>query len=354
MKKNVTLTILIATLILGLSVVAQAAEKKLLLKAPLVFATALPVLGDTVPEFAADVKAMSNGNINVKLYEPGKLLPPFEILGAVSAGKVNAGCSTAAYWQGKMPEAALFSAFPFGPEIDEYMAWFFEGNGMKLYQEMYDNAGYNVKVILIGFISAETSGWFAKPIDTVDDLKGLKMRFFGLGGKVMQKLGVAVSMLPAGEIFQALEKGVIDATEFSLANIDQKLGFYKVAKYNYWPGWHQPGGTQELLINKDTWNSMTTAQQAIILSAAKQNIVRSISRSEAQQGAAIRENVEKRGVINKYWSDEMLAVFETTWKEVSDEHVAKYPEFKKIWDDLTVFRAEYDYWKKLGFLPRTK
>ncbi|MDA3789674.1 MAG: TRAP transporter substrate-binding protein [Desulfobacula sp.] len=352
MKKQLLFTIFITSLILALSFTAQAEEKKILLKTPLCFATSLPVLGDSIPLLAENLKMASYGNIQIKYYEPGKLIPPFEILSAVSSGKVNAGFGSGAYWQGKIPEAALFSAVPFGPEADEYLAWLLKGNGMTLYQEMYDNAGYNVKVLPCAIISPETSGWFNKPINTPEDLKGLKMRFFGLGGKVMQKLGVAVSLMPAGEIFQALEKGVIDASEFSFPAIDQKLGFYKVAKYNYYPGWHQQATILEMLINKDTWNSMSPNQQILIEMATKANIVHTLAYCEAIQGAAIRENVNNRGVKNMYWSDEMLALFESTWEEVVQEQVAQNPGFKKIWDDLTAFRADYSYWKALGFLPR--
>ncbi len=354
MKKTVALTITVVCLIALFSITAHAGDKKILLKAPLVFSTSLPVLGDTIPELAEDIKLASNGSIRIKLYEPGKLVPPFEILSAVSNGKVNAGFGSGAYWQGKIPEAALFSAVPFGPEADEYLAWLFHGNGLKLYQEMYDNAGYNVKVFPCLIISPETSGWFSRPINSVADLKGLKMRFFGLGGKVMQKLGVAVSMMPAGEIFQALEKGVIDATEFSFPAIDQKLGFYKIVKYNYYPGWHQQATLLEFLINKDTWNSMSTNQQALIEMATKAHIVTTLAYSEAIQGKAIKDNVEKRGVKNMYWSDEMLDTFKTSWTEVVNEQCEQNPGFKKIWDDLSAFRADYAYWKALGFLPREK
>ncbi len=352
MKKRITIIIFALCLIMISSITVHAGEKKLLLKTPLCFSTSLPVLGDSIPVIAENIKAVSNGNVQIKYYEPGKLIPPFEILSAVSSGKVNAGFGSGAYWQGKIPEAALFSAVPFGPEADEYLAWIFHGNGLKLYQEMYDTAGYNVKVLPYAIISPETSGWFKKPINSLEDLKGLKMRFFGLGGKVMQKLGVAVSMMPAGEIFQALEKGVIDATEFSFPAIDQKLGFYKIVKYNYFPGWHQQATLLEMLINKDVWNSMPPNQQALLEMATKANLIHTLAYCEAIQGKAIKENIEKRGVKNMYWSDEMLATFKQTWEEVVKEQVSQNPGFKKIWEDLSEFRADYAYWKSLGFLPR--
>ncbi len=352
MKKRITIIIFALCLIMISSITVHAGEKKLLLKTPLCFSTSLPVLGDSIPVLAENIKAVSNGNVQIKYYEPGKLIPPFEILSAVSSGKVNAGFGSGAYWQGKIPEAALFSAVPFGPEADEYLAWIFHGNGLKLYQEMYDTAGYNVKVLPYAIISPETSGWFKKPINSLEDLKGLKMRFFGLGGKVMQKLGVAVTVMPAGEIFQALEKGVIDATEFSFPAIDQKLGFYKIVKYNYFPGWHQQATLLEMLINKDVWNSMPPNQQALLEMATKANLIHTLAYCEAIQGKAIKENIEKRGVKNMYWSDEMLATFKQTWEEVVKEQVSQNPGFKKIWEDLSEFRADYAYWKSLGFLPR--
>jgi len=185
--------------------ITHAKQKKVLLKVPVCFATSLPVIGDSAVWLADNLKTASDGNIVMKIYEPGALLPPFEILEAVSEGKVNAGLASAAYWQGKLPAASFFSTIPFGPEAPEYMAWLFQGNGMKLYQEMYDRAGFNVKVLPAFIISPETSGWFANPVKSADDFKGLRMRFFGFGGKVMQKLGASVSLLPAGEIFPALE-----------------------------------------------------------------------------------------------------------------------------------------------------
>jgi TRAP-type mannitol/chloroaromatic compound transport system substrate-binding protein len=290
----------------------------------------------------------------MKVYEPGKLVAPFEILDAVSKGKINAGYSASGYWAGKIPASAFFTAVPFGPEGGEYLGWLYHGNGMKLYQEMYDQAGYNVKVFPACLLAPETSGWFGKPIESAQDLKGLKMRFFGLGGQAMQKLGVSVTLLPGGEIFPALEKKAIDATEFSMPAIDQRLGFYKVVKYNYFPGWHQQATILELLINKDTWNKMSPSQQALIEMAAKANIANSFAYTEAIQGKVMKENVENRGVTNMYWSDEMLATFKKAWHEVVEEQSAKDPFFKKVWDDLSAFRADYKLWQTYGFLPRPK
>jgi len=343
---------IIAASIIGvtLTTTAVAKEKRVLLKVPVAFPTHLLGLGTPVPKFAKSVMNMTD-SIKVKVYEPKKLIAPFEILGAVSSGKVNAGWATAGYWKGKIPASPLFSSVPFGPEAPEFVAWLYYGNGMKLYQEMYDKHGYNVKVIPAGIISPETSGWFKSEINSHEDLKGLKMRFFGLGGDVMQKLGVSTTLLPGGEIFPALEKGAIDATEFSMPAIDQRLGLHKIAKYNYFPGWHQQATLFELLINKDVWNKLSKKQQNIIETACKASILDSLAEGEASQFAPMKKNVEKNGVIIKTWSPEMLNTFKSTWMEVVDEQKAKDPFFKKVWKDLSEFRAGYAIWKQKAFLP---
>jgi len=353
---NRTLTGLAAAAAIAVAATAPtmaAAADKLLLKTPLAFATSLPGLGSPIPRVADQMDLMSGGTLKMKVYEPGKLVPPFEILDAVSTGKINSGYTTAGYWAGKIPASPLFSAVPFGPEAGEYMAWLYYGNGMSLYQEMYDQAGYNVKVLPCAIIAPETSGWFAKEINSPEDLNGLKMRFFGLGGKVMQKLGVATSLLPSGDIFPALEKGAIDATEFSMPAIDTRLGFHKLVKYNYFPGWHQQATVFELLINKDVWNETTVQHKAIIENACKASMADSFAEGEAIQHAVMIENVEKHGVEIKQWNDEMLNLFRTTWDEVAKEEAANDPFFAKVYADMTTFREGYEVWKTNAFLPRT-
>ncbi|MDJ0987663.1 MAG: TRAP transporter substrate-binding protein [Desulfobacterales bacterium] len=328
--------------------------KKVLIKVPICFATSLPGLGSTIKWVADRIELASAGTIAMKVYEPGKLVAPFEILDAVSEGKINGGYSVSGYWAGKIPASPIFTAIPFGPETGEFLAWLYYGNGMKLWQEMYDSHGYNVKVLLCGIIAPETSGWFTKPINSPDDLKGLKMRFFGLGGQAMQKLGASVSLIPGGEIFPALEKKAIEATEFSMPAIDKLLGFQKIAKYNYFPGWHQQATTFELLINKDAWNGMTDHQRAVIEMMCKAATADAFAYTEAIQWQAMKENVENNGVTNMYWSDEMLATFKQAWEEVAAEQSAKDPFFKKVWDDFSAFRKDYALWQSYGFLPRPK
>ncbi|MCK0171779.1 TRAP transporter substrate-binding protein [Aliiroseovarius sp. S1123] len=349
MKKTLTSLAIAATLMT--TTAAQAADK-LLLKTPIAFSTALPGLGSPIPRVAEQLDLMSGGTLKMKVYEPGKLVPPFEILDAVSSGKINSGYTTAGYWAGKIPAAPLFSAVPFGPEAGEYMAWLYYGNGMNLYQEMYDQAGFNVKVLPCAIIAPETSGWFAKEINSPEDLEGLKMRFFGLGGKVMQRLGVATSLLPGGEIFPALEKGAIDATEFSMPAIDARLGFHKLVKFNYFPGWHQQATVFELLVNKDVWNEASDQHKAIIENACKASMTDSFAEGEAIQHDALLDNVENNGVTIKTWSDEMLNVFRENWDAVADEEAANDEFFAKVLGDMTEFREGYSIWKENAFLPR--
>ncbi|MCP4692946.1 MAG: TRAP transporter substrate-binding protein [Desulfobacterales bacterium] len=347
-----TVFIFLFVLLFSASGPALAKEKKVLLKVPICFATVLPGLGTTIKWVSDRIETASGGTLKMKVYEPSKLVAPFEILDSVSKGKVNAGYSTAGYWAGKIPASPLFSAVPFGPEAGEYLAWLYYGNGMKLYQEMYDQAGYNVKVLVCGVISPETSGWFAKPIESPDDLKGLKMRFFGLGGQAMQKLGVSTTLLPGGEIFPALEKKAIDATEFSMPAIDKRLGFSKIVKYNYYPGWHQQATVFELLINKTVWDGMSEHQRMVLELICKAATADSFAYCEAIQGEVIKENAEKRGVKNMTWSPEMLATFKKAWDEVAAEQSAKDAFFKKVWDDFSAFHENYAYWSARGFLPR--
>lgn len=325
-----------------------------LLKVPVAFATTLPVLGTPIKWVGDNIETLSNGAVKVEIHEPGALVAPFEILDAVSSGKVNAGYSTASYWAGKIPASPLFSAVPFGPEAGEYMAWLYYGNGLKLYQEMYDSAGYNVKVIPCAIAAPETSGWFARQINSVEDLKGLRMLFFGLGAKVMQKLGVSTLLSPGEEILPALEKGAIEAAEFSMPVIDQRMGFSKLVKYNYYPGWHQQATLFELLINKDEWNKFNPNQQAVVETICKASMALSFAESEATQFGVMRKNIEEAGVKNMYWSEELLVTFKQTWDEVVAEESANDAFFKTVYDDLKTFRDGYDLWEAYAYLPRAQ
>ncbi|MBL4784777.1 MAG: TRAP transporter substrate-binding protein [Cohaesibacteraceae bacterium] len=315
------------------------------------FGKNLPILGTAAVDFTKMINAIST-DIQFKHYDPGKLVPTLEALDAVSSGSVDASFATSGYWQGKINAASLFAAVPFGPEAGEYLGWLFYDDGAKLWQEMYDSNGYNVVVTPCGIIAPETSGWFKKEINGVEDLQGLNMRFFGLGAKVMDKIGVSTSLLGASDIFPALERGAIDATEFSMPIIDARLGFHKIAKYNYFPGWHQPSTLFELLINKDVYEELSDRAKEQIRVSCLANITTSLAEGEATNYAAMVENVEKNGVTLKQWSPEMLALFEEKWNEVAVELAEGDPFFQKVWADLADYRKGYAIWSKNIYLPR--
>ena len=216
---------------------------------------------------------------------------------------------------------------------------------------MYDQAGYAVKVIPCAILPPESGGWFKRPINKPEDIAGLNIRFYGLGGKVFSKLGASVSVIPGAEVYPALERGAIDASEFSQPAIDQMLGFHKIAKYNYFPGWHQQASVIELLINKQQWQTMHASQQATLEALCKAAMTNTLAQGEAIQFQAMQKNQDERGVSNRYWSAEMLALFETTWQQVVNEE-SQDPFFKAVWDDFSAFRHNYSLWQRHAFLPR--
>lgn len=317
------------------------------------FGKNLPILGTAAVDFTNKINSIST-EVEFEQFDPGELVPALEALDAVSNGSVDAAYTTAGYWQGKMTAASLFSAVPFGPEPGEMLAWMLYDDGMTLYQNMYDSNGYNVKVFVCGMYAPETSGWFKEEINSLADLEGLNMRFFGLGAEVMQRLGVSTSLLAGGDIFPALERGAIDATEFSMPLVDARLGFYNIAKFNYFPGWHQPATMFELLINKDRWDDLEEIAQNQIETACLANLSTNFAEGEAKNFPAMVDNVENNGVTIKQWPPEMLDAFEQAWTEVAAELAAEDAYFAEVWTDLQEFREGYRVWGNSIYLPRPR
>ncbi|MDA7426856.1 TRAP transporter substrate-binding protein [Primorskyibacter aestuariivivens] len=317
------------------------------------FGKNLPILGTAGVDFVEKINGIST-EVEFEHFDPGELVPTLEALDAVSNGSVDAAYTTSGYWQGKIPAASLFAAVPFGPEAGEFLGWMLYDDGAALFQQMYDDNGYNVKVLPCGIIAPETSGWFKNEITSLEDLEGLNMRFFGLGAEVMQKLGVSTSLLAGGDIFPALERGAIDATEFSMPRIDARLGFHQIAKFNYFPGWHQPATLFELLVNKDRWDDLDERSQKQIEVACLANITTNFAEGEATNFPAMVDNVENNGVTIKQWTPEQLAVFEGAWNEVAGELAAEDAFFKQVWDDLQEYREGYKTWGNTIYLPRPR
>jgi TRAP-type mannitol/chloroaromatic compound transport system substrate-binding protein len=318
------------------------AQEKVSWKMQSTFPSGLTHLGPSGVRFTKDLERMSGGNFAVKFFEPGALVPALECFDAVSKGSVESCWTPAGYFTGKYPALAFFTAVPFGPGLGEFMAWKWFGGGHELQAEIY--AKHNLVHFDALCIGPETSGWFRKEVKSVKELKGMKMRFFGLGAQVMNKLGVSTQLLAAADIYPALERGVIDATEFSMPAMDIKLGFHQIAKFNYFPGWHQQTSCTDFMANKTAYDKLPEAYKAMIQVAAKAQAIYTYAESEAFQFPVMAEMRDKHKVQVKRWNDNDLKAFETAWLEVIKEESAKDPVFKKIADHYLDFRKKYAIW----------
>ncbi len=347
MKRALTAVALAATLAFAAS--PAAAQERVRWGIPMSFGSNLTALGDTMPWVADQLRKVSNNNINLQVFEPGKLVPALGIFDAVSTGKVEAGYSFMGYELGKVPVSAIYGAMPFGMETPQFVAWMYFGGGDQLLKEAF--RPHNVYPILCGSISPEAAGWFRKEIRTPADLQGLKFRAAALGGKIYQKLGASVTMLPGGELYQALEKGVLDGTEFSLPTVDDQLGFDKVVKNYYLPGWHQPSTNQYLYVNLQVWEKLQPTTKALIETTCTAGVTMALAKAEALQGEMLAK-FQREGVTMRQFSPEMLAAFAKAAKEVLAEESAKDATFKKVADSMIAFQEKNRAWHNLGYLPR--
>ena len=318
------------------------AQKRVKWKMQSAFGSQLSHLGTSGVRFSENMSRISDGKFQVKFFEPGALVPALECFDAASKGSVESCWTTPGYHTGKYPALAFFTAVPFGPGFGEFMAWKMFGGGQELREEIYNK--HNLTSMDSFCIGPETSGWFKQEVKSLDELKGLKMRFFGLGAKVIQKLGASTQLLAGADIYPALERGVIDATEFSMPNMDIDLGFYQIAKFNYYPGWHQQISCSELLMNKDAYDGLPENYKAMLQMATGESIVHTYAETEAKNFGAMMEMKEKYGVTNVRWGDEELAAFEKAWREVVEEESADDELFKKVADSYFSFRKDYSIW----------
>ena len=322
-------------------------SKNISIKMAAAFPSSLIILGETGLKLTKTINDVSGGKINIKYYEPGALVPAMEIFDAVSTGSVDAGWASPAFWAGKVPALQFFTTFPFGPNPSEYLAWLRYGGGNIIFQEIYHR--HNIHSIHCMAISPEGSGWFREEINSVEDLKGLKMRFLGLGAKVMEKLGVSTQLLAGGDIYPALELGTIDATEYGMPAMDLELGFHEIAENYYFPGWHQPASLGELMINLDLWNSLSLAQKTQIEVTCGEMFLDSLAKSEAVQVEAINK-LKELGVKIHQWSPEMMGLFKKNWFIVVEEEANKNLEFQRVWTSIKNFRENYAIWHNLGYI----
>lgn len=294
-----------------------------------------PGLGSAAETFARLVAEMSNGRMKVHVYGAGELVPAFEVFDAVSQGVADAGHGAAYYWKGKIPASVFFTAVPFGMTAQEMNGWFHYGGGLELWRELY--APFNLVPFSGGSTGVQMAGWFNKEVNTVDDLKGLKMRIPGLAGEVFTRAGGSSVRISGGELYTSLETGVIDAAEWVGPFNDLTLGLHQVAKYYYYPGWHEPGAMLELIVNADALAALPDDLQAIVSAAARAANQDMLDEFTARNNAALQELVEVHGVELRRLPDEVLLALAKASEEVLAELVAQDSMAAKINQSYTSF-----------------
>jgi TRAP-type mannitol/chloroaromatic compound transport system substrate-binding protein len=314
--------------------------------------TSWPKSLDTIfgaPEFLAKrVAEITEDKFQIRVFAAGEIVPATQVLDAVQAGTVEMGHTASYYYFGKDPTFAFDTAVPFGLNARQQNAWMHFGGGRELMTEFMKD--YNVYPIPAGNTGAQMGGWFRKEIKTVDDLKGLKFRVGGFAGTVLAKLGVVPQQLGAPDIYPALEKGTIDAAEWVGPYDDEKLGFNKVAKYYYYPGWWEGGPQLSVYVNTTQWNALPKHYQAILEAACAEANVWMVSKYDAQNPAALKRLVAGGTQLRPFSRDVMGACMKAA-NDLYDETSAKNPKFKKVYDSWKKFRDEEVSWFKVAESP---
>lgn len=303
-----------------------------------------PVFGESATMIAKLIEKMSDGRIKIQVYGGGELVPALQAFDAVSQGMVEMGHGCAYYWAGKAPAAQFFGAVPFGMNSQQMNSWLQE-DGMSLWQELYGN--FNLVPYCVGFCGVQMGGWFNREINSLKDIKGLKMRIPGLGGKVIAKAGGTAVLSAGGEIYTNLERGVIDATEWVGPYHDYKMGFYKVAKYYYYPGWHEPGTAIEMFVNKKALESLPKDLQQVVEAAALVSSNWMLAEFDAQNNQHLQKLIQDHKVQLKKFPKEVLQQLKTYSAEVISEVTAKDPMSKKVYGSYSKFQKMVTDWTKI-------
>lgn len=301
----------------------------------------LPASGRDAKHFSDAINQASDGQIKVRLMNAGALVPSLEIFDAVRNGTLDAGYTSPLYVAGKFPAVQLFGGVPFGPDAMGYIGWIYNGGGLEIWREIYAEQG--VVTVPCGLMAQEAGGWYTKEINSVEDLSGLKLRFAGLAGEVMKKMGASVVLLSGGDIFPNLERGVIDGTEFSMPAIDKQIGFDQIVKNYYLPGWHQPAAINELIINKAKWDAMSEGQQGLIELTCRETMLWGLTSTYVENAQAI-DAFKTNGVEIRQFPEEVLAGFQTATEEVMQEQSAKDESFARAWNSLQAYRDSAASW----------
>ncbi len=304
-----------------------------------------PVLGEVANKYAEWVKELSDGQIAIKVYGGGELVPALEAFDAVSNGTIEMGSGASYYWAGKTPATQFFAAVPFGMNNQQMTAWLERGGGLELWRKVYSK--FNLVPFLGGNTGVQMGGWFNKEINTVEDFKGLKMRLPGIGGKVLEKAGGAAVLVAGGEIYTSLERGVIDATEWIGPYHDYKMGFHKIAKYYYTPGWHEPGTQMEFFVNKQTYDALPKHLQAVLEAASKKAQLWVLSEFEKQNGLYLDKLVNDEKVEVREFSKETLDALRGYTDEVLKDMVGDDPLSKEVYASYSKFQDDISKWSKV-------
>jgi TRAP-type mannitol/chloroaromatic compound transport system substrate-binding protein len=284
------------------------------------------------------VKEMSNGRLIIKVYGAGELVPAMGVFDAVSQGNVELGHGASYYWTGKVKSSQFFTAVPFGLTAQEMNGWLHHGGGLELWEEAYEP--FNLVPLAGGNTGVQMAGWFNKEINSIEDIKGIKMRIPGLAGEVFTRLGAETVQLAGNEIFLSLQQGVIDAAEWVGPYNDLTFGFHQVAKYYYYPGWHEPGSTLEIIVNKDALESLPDDLRAMMKYASRAVNQEMLDEYTARNNNALIELVEKHGVSLRKLPNDVLRELKKVSDEVMKEFVAKDDMARKVYDSYSNFKED--------------
>lgn len=295
-----------------------------------------PGLGTTAQRFAETVEALSNGRLSVQVFAAGELVPALEVFDAVASGTAELGHSAAYYWKGKSPAAPFFTAVPFGMNAQEMNAWLYEGGGLELWQQAYASMG--VLPLPCGNTGVQMAGWFNKEINSLDDLRGLKIRMPGFGGEVLARAGATTVNLPGSEIFSALQNGVIDATDWVSPYNDLAFGLHQAAKYYYYPGWQEPCAVLELSINQRAFEQLPKDLQQIVREAARSTNQYMLDEYTRRNAEALDTLVNEHQVQLRRLPDEVLERLRELSSEVLEDTANADPLNRQVWDSMQAFR----------------
>ncbi len=311
-----------------------------------------PIFQEGAERFANEVSKMSNGRLDIDVYAGGELVPALQVFDAVSQGTVEMGHGSPYYWAGTVPEAQFFSSVPFGMTSKGMNAWLYNGGGLLLWQEIYKP--FNLMVFPMGNTGVQMGGWFRKKINSIEDIKGLRMRIPGLGGKVFKKAGGNPVLMAGSEIYTALERGAIDATEWVAPFHDMRLGLDRTARYYYYPGWHEPGTVFELMINDSKWSLLPEDLQKIVEVTAGAISEWIYAQMEFHNQQALVDLRKKKNVEILKFPNDVLTKLKHLTKKTLDEEATKLlneknnPRFKQVYDAYESFRANYKLWDELS------